>query len=164
MSNSKNNFLIGKILTTHNLNGNVKLLSYAENPEEIFQYKLYDKNNNFMECKKVGLTSKRDTFLAKFKGIDSVEEARKYRDLELFVDRNELKELEEDEIYINDLIGMKVNGEGKIGKVENLYNYGASDVIEIRWDNNKLESIPFNDDFVKEIRDGVVYINLPKYI
>lgn len=164
MKGLRKKFLIGKILTTHNLNGNVKLLSYAEEPEEIFKYTLYDSNNNLMECKKVGLTSKKDTFLAKFKGIDSIEEARKYRNFELFVDRNDLEEPEEDELYINDLIGMEVNGDGKIGKIENLYNYGAGDVIEIRWNNNKLESIPFNDDFVKEIKDKVVYINLPKYI
>ncbi len=146
-----NKFLIGKILTTHNLNGNVKLLSFTEEPEQIFQYNLYDKDDNLMKCKKVGLTSKKNVFLAKFKGIDSIEEARNYRNFEY-------------ELYINDLIGMEVNGDGKIGKIENLYNYGASDVIEIRWDDDKLESIPFNDDFIKDIKDGIVYINLPKYI
>ncbi len=159
-----NKFLIGKILTTHNLNGNVKLLSFTEEPEQIFQYNLYDKDDNLMKCKKVGLTSKKNVFLAKFKGIDSIEEARNYRNFELFVNRDELEELDENELYINDLIGMEVNGDGKIGKIENLYNYGASDVIEIRWDDDKLESIPFNDDFIKDIKDGIVYINLPKYI
>lgn len=162
---TENKISIGKILSTHNLEGNVKLLSFMDEPEDIFNYKLYDKNNRVMKCKKVGITSKKDVFLAKFDGIDGVDEARKYRNLELFIDRSDLDDTGEDEFYINDLMGMKVNGDGKTGKVENVYNYGASDVIEVRWDkNNKLESIPFNKEYLKKIENGVIYVNLPTYI
>lgn len=159
------NILIGKILSTHNLKGDVKLLSYCENPEDIFNFSLYDKNNNEMKFRKIGLTSKKNIFLAKLENSNSIEEARKYINSELFIKRENLEKTKENETYINDLFNMKVDGDGKIGIVENVYNYGAGDVIEIRWEkNNKLESIPFNKNFIKEIKENTIYINLPSYI
>ena len=50
---------IGKILTTHGLDGAVKLQSFCENPEDIFNYNLFIFNNQPISCKKVGLTSKK---------------------------------------------------------------------------------------------------------
>ena len=58
---------------------------------------------------------------------------------------------EGDEIYIDDLIDMNVNGEGKLGKVVDVYNYGASDVVEIKWEDGKTETVPFTEDFIQEI-------------
>ena len=46
------------------------------------------------------------------------------------------------------------------------YNYGASDVVEIKWEDGKTETIPFTEDFIQEIdkNNNTLYINLPKYI
>lgn len=163
---STKQILIGKILSTHGLTGNVKLESFCENPQDIFSYNLYDLNGNKLNCKQVGKTSKLNVFLAKFDNINSIDEAREYRNFEIFIKKEDLPEVADDEIYIDDLIDMNVNGEGKLGKVVDVYNYGASDVVEIKWEDGKTETVPFTEDFIQEIdkNNNVLYINLPKYI
>ena len=157
---------IGKILTTHGLIGNIKLESFCENPEEIFSYNLYTNNGNKISCRKVGKTSKNNIFIAKIDGVNSIDEAMELKNNEIFVKREELQETEEDEVYIDDLLNMKVNGDGKTGSIIDVYNYGAGDVIEIKWDDNKIESVPFTKDFIKDVdkENNIIYINLQKYI
>ena len=163
----KNLICIGRILSTHGLIGNVKLESFCENVTDIFNYELFDKNYNKMSCKKVAKTNKYNVFIVKFENINSIEEAEKYRNFEIFTKKDNLEEINDNQVYINDLIGMVVNGDNKTGIVNDVYNYGAGDSIEILWDDNKkLESIPFTKDFIKKIdkENKILYIDLPKYI
>ena len=159
-----NLILIGKILTTHGLNGNVKLESFCENPQDIFSYNICDNSGNNMPCKQVGKTSNPNIFLAKFDNINSIDEAKEYKNFELFVKREDLEELEDNQFYVNDLIGMKVLADNKEGIVDSSYNYGAGDVIEVKWSSGKMESIPFNDTYIKKIENNTIYIELPTYI
>ena len=46
--------------------------------------------------------------IVKFKGIDNINDIEKYKGKSLFVTRENAVELEEDEYYIGDLIGMEV--------------------------------------------------------
>ncbi|MDR1498801.1 MAG: ribosome maturation factor RimM [Rickettsiales bacterium] len=157
---------MGKILSTHGLDGNVKLLSFCSNPEDIFNYNLFDGKGNEMKCHRVGSTSKRDIFLAKFEDINSMDEAKKYKNSELFVEKGSLEPTETDEVYVNDLIGMRVDDGKRFGTIENFYNYGASDTIEVLWDNGKSESIPFQKPFIREVNEETktIFIDSPTYI
>ena len=100
--------LIGKILATHGLNGNVKLESFCENPQDIFGYTLYNNKGEAMPCKQVGKTSNPTIFLVKFDNINSIDEAKEYKNFEIFIKRKDLKELDKNQFYISDLIGKKV--------------------------------------------------------
>ena len=154
--------LIGKILTTHGLNGNVKLESFCENPIDIFNYELFDDKCNKMICRQVGRTSNPSIFLAKFENINSIDEAREYRNFEIYTKRKNLENLSDNQFYVDDIIGLKVVGENKNGIVDNFYNYGGGDTLEIKWSDGKMESIPFS--YVKEIKNDTVYVELPTYI
>lgn len=156
--------LIGKILTTHGLDGNVKLESFCEEANDIFTFNLYDSNGNSMPCKQVGKTSNPAIFLAKFDKINSIDEAKEYRNFELFIKREDLEDLSDDQFYVSDLIGMKVVAEDKEGIVDSSYNYGAGDAIEVKWNDGKMESIPFNDSYIKKVENEVIYVELPTYI
>jgi 16S rRNA processing protein RimM len=159
--------MVGKILSTHGLNGDVKLMSFCENPEDIFNYTLLDKNNNIMRCKRVGSTSKPNVFLAKFENLNSIDEANRYRNYELFIKKEDLAEIDDDNsVYVDDLINMKADSGEKKGIIRDVYNYGAGDVVEIEWSDGKIESIPFTETFIREIdkKNSIVYINLPSYI
>ena len=155
---------IGKILTTHGLNGVVKLQSFCENPEDIFNYSLYNSDEKQMICKKVGLTNKNDIFLAKFDNINSIDKAKNYRNTILFSKKNESNN--NSEIYINDLIGMSVTSNGKTGKIIEFSNYGAGDIVDIQWDNGKIESILFSKNIIKNFdrNKNIISIETPKYI
>ena len=117
-----------------------------------------------MICKKVGLTSKNDIFLAKFDNINSIDEAKNYRNTILFSKKNESNN--NSEIYINDLIGMSVTSNGKTGKIIEFSNYGAGDIVDIQWDNGKIESILFSKNIIKNFdrNKNIISIETPKYI
>ena len=41
--------------------------------------------------------------------------------------------------------------EKKIGKIKAIYNFGASDIIEVILNSGKVEMIPFTKDFVHQV-------------
>ena len=74
--------------------------------------------------------------------------------VELFVDRSALPAPEEDEFYLSDLIGLQAvspNGE-TLGKVVEVHDFGAGDILEIRLANGKTEHFAFTREIFPEIR------------
>lgn len=142
---------IGKILKSHGIKGAVKLASFCETPEDIFNIELFDLNGTVMKCHKVGLTSKLDIFLAKFDCMDSIEDTIKYRNFELFMNEDNLPNINDNSIYMVDIIGMSVLDDKRHGIVESVSNYGAGDILDIKWDDNRNESILFTKDFIEKI-------------
>ncbi|MDR2778377.1 MAG: ribosome maturation factor RimM [Rickettsiales bacterium] len=158
--------LVGKILSSHGLKGNVRLLSFFEKPEDIFNHKIVDENGKAMKFNRVGATTKKDVFLAKFEHINSLEEAKKYANFELFVEINELPAILDNEVYLEELVGMAVVCEKNRGVVVSMENYGAGNIMAIRWDDGRLESILYSDSFIKGIdkNNRVIIIDPPHYI
>lgn len=70
---------------------------------------------------------------ARVSGITTKEQADALKGTELFVDRDRLPKLPDDEFYHNDLIGLKVRDPGgaDIGQVIAVHNHGAGDLLEI---------------------------------
>ncbi len=164
------NIVVAKILTSHGIKGFVKLESYMEKPKDIFNYydKLFDINGKQFKIKFIG-TVRDNVFIVKVEGIDSVECAKSYRNTELYMDINLLPETNEDEFYYNELIGLKAKSlDGKYeGTIVSVDDYGAGVVIEIKWNNEKMEEIlPFTYDYFKEVNlnDGIIIVDRPNYI
>lgn len=142
---------IGKILKPHGIKGIVKLASFCEIPEDIFNIELFDLNGIIMKCYKAGLTNRQDIFLAKFDCMNSIEDTIKYRNFELFMNKDDLPNTNDNSIYMVDIIGMYVLDDKKHGVVESVSNYGAGDILDIKWDDSKNESILFTKDFIEKI-------------
>lgn len=142
---------IGKILKSHGIKGVVKLASFCEIPEDIFNIELFDLNGTIMKCCKAGLTNRQDIFLAKFDCMNSIEDTIKYRNFELFMNKDDLPNTNDNSIYMVDIIGMYVLDDKKHGVVESVSNYGAGDILDIKWDDSKNESILFTKDFIEKI-------------
>jgi 16S rRNA processing protein RimM len=157
---------IGKFLSTHGLNGGIKLNSYCEEPEDIFNIKLYDKSGNSIACKKIGNTSKSDVFIALVNDISSIEGVEMYKNQEIFLKREEMGEAGEDEVYVEDLVGIKVISGDLQGVVSDFYNYGAGDTIEVAWSDGEREDIPFTAPYVVKIdkKNSTIYVEKPTYI
>lgn len=157
--------LIGKVTTAHGVKGAVKIISFAENPEDIFNYRVFDKNGEVVKLKKIGVLSN-GLFISQINEINDRNEAEKLRNFELYIEASDLKKLNDNEIYVNELIGAKVESNGKFGKVTNVYNYGAGDIMEIKWEDGNSMDIPFVEPYVKSFdkNNGTVYIEMPEYI
>ena len=68
--------------------------------------------------------------ILKFDGIDNINDIEKYKGRDLWIPREEAQELDEDEYYIADLLGMKVLLEdgSEFGTLKNVMETGANDV------------------------------------
>ena len=75
---------------------------------------------------------KPNVIIAKIDGVNDRNMAENLRGTELFLSRNDLPKLKENEYYQSDLIGFDVIRDNvKIGIVDGFQNYGAGDIIEM---------------------------------
>ncbi|XP_075481676.1 uncharacterized protein LOC142522282 [Primulina tabacum] len=97
------------------------------------------------------------SWILKFNEIDTVEQARKLVGSTLLVTDKDRPVLEEGEFYTRDLIGMKVilkeSGE-PVGIVVNVFNTGASDLLQVRLDLSKNIAGPVEVSKVEECDSG----------
>lgn len=140
---------IGKFSSPHGVKGDVKLISYTENPLDIFNY-----SPIYCEEKEVTLTLKKSLkenfFIIQVSGIDSRTLAEELNNKELFIDKNLLPVLENtNEFYYFKLEGSEVFiSDKKIGVVNEVCDFGAGTFLEIILTNKKVATLPFNKDAV----------------
>jgi 16S rRNA processing protein rimM len=148
---------VGKIVNTHSLKGEVKVISSTDFEEQRFEKGtelLITRGNQVV--KEVTVESYRthkNNLLVKFVGIDSIEEAEKLKNLQIKIDSDNIGELEENEFYFHEIIGCEVfdeNGES-LGEISEILTPGANDVWVIKSQNGKEILIPYIEDVVKKI-------------
>lgn len=124
----------GKIVNTHGIRGEVKIIPYCDSPELLCEFdrlfigKAHDEL--IVERSRVF----KNTVIAKLKGIDTPEAAEKLRNKILFMHRDDL-ELDKDTYFIQDLIGMEVKDadtDFSYGKITDVMQTGANDVYVIK--------------------------------
>ena len=148
---------VGKIVNTHSLKGEVKIISSTDFEEQRFEKGtelLITRGNQVV--KEVTVESYRthkNNLLVKFVGIDSIEEAEKLKNLQIKIDSENIGELEENEYYFHEIIGCEVFDEnGKsLGEISEILTPGANDVWVIKSQNGKEILIPYIEDVVKKI-------------
>lgn len=91
--------------------------------------------------------------ILKFKGIDTVEQAQKYRRASLLVPRENAVRLARDEYYVADLIGLSVLDEKgqEIGRLRDVMQTGANDVYVIGLSTGKEILLPAIRQCVLEV-------------
>ncbi|MBF0713920.1 ribosome maturation factor RimM [Gemella sp. GH3] len=148
---------VGKIVNTHALKGEVKVISSSHFEDERFSKgsKLLITRGNQV-IKEVEIESSREhkgAFLLKFFGIDSIEEAEKYKNLQLKVDEEYLSELEDGEYYFYEIIGCEVFDKfnNKLGEIIDILQTGANDVWVVKNELGKEYLIPYIEDVVKYV-------------
>lgn len=149
----------GEIVSTHGVQGEVKILPWADGPEFLLQFDtFYLKDKSYaVESIRVHKTC----VLAKLRGVDTPEAAGLLRGQVVRVDRTQVS-LPKGTVFIADLIGCCVlDDEGQeIGKIENVLTMPSSDVYVIR--GEKKYMIPAVKEFVQEINveAGFVQVHL----
>ena len=148
---------VGKIVNTHSLKGEVKVISSTDFEEERFKKGsklLITRGNQLIrEVVVQSYRNHKNFLLVKFEGIDSVEEAEKLKNLQIKIDSDEVGELEENEFYFHQIIGCEVFDENdkNLGEIINILTPGANDVWVIKGENGKEILIPYIEDVVKQI-------------
>ena len=162
-----NNLLeIGKIVNSHGLRGEVKVVPWMDYPEDFGELScVYIKQNN--EYKKLtvsGVKFQKGNVIVKFSEYNDINEILQFKNSVLYADRSDLGELPEGVYYIVDLIGLKVYTESDeyVGEIADVFNAGASDIYDVKREGKKNLLLPVIDEVVKEIDidGGKVVVNI----
>lgn len=146
---------IGQIVNTNGLKGVVKVDPFTDDISKFEELKyIYIQLKS--ELKKVKIEQVRynkNQVLLKLEGIDSIEEAEKYRNFYLKIEKKSQEELGEDTYYIVDLIGINVYSENDeyLGTIEDVFPTGSNDVYVVKDNLGKQILVPAIAEVVKEV-------------
>ena len=146
--------LVGKIVAPQGVRGEVRVQTYSDTPMDFQKFK--DQSTKFTEgdFKFVRAVPNSSVIIAKIRGFDDRNAAETLRGTELFIGRDDLPKLNENEYYQTDLIGLSVNQRGNIiGRVACIQNFGAGDILELE-NGDMVSFIGATVDF----DDRVIYI------
>jgi 16S rRNA processing protein RimM len=151
----KDCILVGRFGAPQGVGGELRLWSFTGVPGAIAAYKpLFDESGT-RRFSIVSLRSvKHNIFVAKIAGVDDRASAGTLTNAELFVPRASLPDLESDEFYLADLIGLAAANEaGQVfGSVVNVLNFGGGDILEIACpDRCETLLLPFRKEFFPRV-------------
>lgn len=158
--------LMAKIGAAHGIRGEVRVKPFGDDPLSFTDYGVLTTRDGKRSFEVQNARVQKTVVITKFKEIADRNQAEELNGVELFIDRNQLPDLEEDEFYYSDLNGLSVRDPAgdMLGKVVAVQDFGAGDLLEIRPTRGKTYYIPFTKDFVPEIRvaDGNITVDLPE--
>lgn len=145
---------VGVITTTHGVRGEVKVFptTDAERFMEL-EYVILDTGREKRELTIQNVKFFKNLVILKFEGIDNINDIEKYKGKELWVPREEAQELDEDEYYIGDLIGMDVLLEDgtRFGILKDVMETGANDVYVVETEEGKEVLLPAIHDCIMDV-------------
>ena len=146
---------VGKIVNTHGLRGEVKVVPWTDYPEvfEDIETVYIKKKSDFERLDIAGIKYQKNNLIIRFAQLKDINEAEKYKNRVLYAERASLGELPEGVYYIADLIGLDVvkeDGE-KVGVISDVFNTGSNDIYEVKREGQKNLLLPVIDDVVLNI-------------
>lgn len=125
---------IGKITGTHGIRGEMRVQPWCDSPEFMKKFKTLYLDRKGEKAVKVSCRPNGHMVIVKIDGIDTVEEASKYREKVLFMKRSDAR-LPEGKYFIQELVGCTVidadNEEKCYGTLTDVSQTGANDVWHI---------------------------------
>jgi len=145
---------LGKITAPHGIKGLVKIFPYGEEPALIETLSpVFTSEDKTLSVTLKNMMGKH--ILAQIEGCNSREDAEAIKGTELWVNRSDLPDLNnQDEFYIDDLSGLDAydeNTDEKIGKIMSVQNYGAGDLLEFKPLIGDSYFIPFQNEHVGDV-------------
>lgn len=126
---------VGVVTQTHGIRGEVKVFPTTDDAGRFRDLKkvFLDTGREKLPLEIQGVKFFKQFVIVKFKGLDTINEVERFRRCPLLVPREDAVPLEEDEYYIADMIGMRVETEdGKaFGTLKDVMETGANDVYVI---------------------------------
>ncbi|MGQ5207338.1 ribosome maturation factor RimM [Bacillus subtilis] len=151
-------FNVGKIVNTHGIKGEVRVISKTDFAEERYKpgntlYLFMDGRNEPVEVTVNTHRLHKQFHLLQFKERQNLNEVEELKNAIIKVPEEELGELNEGEFYFHEIIGCEVfTEEGElIGKVKEILTPGANDVWVIGRKGKKDALIPYIESVVKHI-------------
>ena len=152
----KNNYyLVGKIVNTHGIKGEVKVKSETNMDRFNKGNKLFlKKGNDYLEIVIDSHRVHKGMDLICFNGITDINKVLDYKGCNLYIKHEE----DTDKIYYEDLIGKKIIVDGKVlGIVTDIREVPQGIILECKIDD-KIKLIPYVDAFIKEVSNEAIIV------
>lgn len=157
---------VGAILDTHGLRGEVKVFPTTDDPgryDYLEDVILKDKSGKQITLVVEKVRYFKNLVIVKFKDLDNINDVEQYKKCNLYVTRENAVELEADEYFVADLIGLmaKTDEGEELGQIKDVLTTGANDVYVIDTKEGEL-LVPAIHDCVQEVdlEAGVMMLHL----
>ena len=149
-------FYIGKVVNTHGIKGEIRIISDFKYKNLVFQ----KGNHLYIDDDNLVINSYRvhkNYDMVTFEGIDNIDDVLKYKGKKVYIDRNEY-------LFPNllneDLIGVNVYGDGKLVGVLSSVIKNVNQELLVVQNGEKEHLIPYVPAFVKSISKDKIEINV----
>lgn len=142
-------FNVGKIVNTQGLQGELRVLSVSDFTEERFQkgnlLALFDEKDQFVkDVEIVNHRIQKNFDIVKFKDMNHINVVEKFKGYTLKISEDKLTDLDEDEFYYHEIIGLDVyEDDVLIGTVKEILQPGANDVWVVQRKGKKELLLPY---------------------
>ena len=143
--------LIGKIVNTHGLKGEIRILSDFKYKDRVFVpgMKIYVGKDKI--CEEIVTYRHHKIFeMITMKGYNDIDEVLKYKGMYVFVNKNDI-ELKPGEYLDEDIIGLRVFSDGiERGTVTRIDKHSKNLLLVVK-NGDKFYLIPYNFDIILDI-------------
>jgi 16S rRNA processing protein RimM len=138
MSQASDTVVIGKIGAPYGVKGWVKITTYTDEIEGVFNYSPWLLGADEKEYTVDHWRTHNKGVVVKLVGVETRDDAESIKNLDISIKAEQLPQLAEDEFYWRELVGMKVvTDKGyDLGVVKELFETGANDVMLVRANPN----------------------------
>lgn len=162
--NGKDLVVLGKFGAVYGINGWLKVNSYTDIPEGIFDYTPWQiqVQGNWRQVQISGKKRHGNGLIVKLADVSDRDQAQLYVNADIAVERSALPQLAEGDYYWRDLMGMAVVNEAgyHLGEVVDMMETGSNDVLVVK--ANKTDAfgkterlLPFlTDSVIKEVNNA----------
>ncbi|MDF1873888.1 ribosome maturation factor RimM [Vannielia sp.] len=160
---------VGVISGAFGVAGEVRLKSFCAEPSDIAEYGMVESEDGQRQYDITLTRPIKNAYAARLTGITTKEEADARKGEKLFVSRDVLPALPDDEYYHSDLIGLAVFDTGGValGTVQAVHDHGAGDLLEVRM-AGEMDTVllPFTLEVVPtvDLAAGRVVVNPPEEV
>lgn len=165
-------FNVAKIVNTRGLQGEIKVISYTDFPEDRFkagtELQIFKEENDQVPLVSVTVKSAKEykgSYLLTLEGLNSINDVEKFKGMMLKVEEQQLQDLDEGEFYLHQIIGLNVVEDGQqIGTIKEVLTYGPNDVWVVKRPGQNDLLLPYLKNVILDVdlTKGQVQVEVPE--
>lgn len=169
---SAGRYEIGKIVGVHGVRGDMLLLPQTDFPERFLGMKELDvtvagKPMRTFKVRRIEPYEGKNTFFLRLQGVEDRDAAETLKGALITVAEDERVELEEDEYWLDDIIGLAVFDKatgGRLGEITEVICTGSNDVYVVKTPEGASKAIPAIADVIEkvDVANSTMTVNIPE--
>lgn len=143
--------LIGKIVNTHGLKGEVRILSSFKYKDKVFKEGMNIYIGKDKTCESITSYRYHKIFdMITMDGYNDIDQVLKYKGEYVFVNKDDIK-LDDGQYLDEDIVGLSVYVDGNLlGRVKRIDKHSVNEILVIE-NNEKNYLVPYNFDIIEAI-------------